>query len=613
MKVRDTGNQSQQGDRKGRPYHDTPIPPVRQFHRPTQGDRKGRPYHDTDSSRHGRGDPCGRPVSDRSGNGLFPLLIAAMLFELLYLLVFALVPLPGLHLYSTPLPDVWAWTLAPSRWLFADAWKTQLASTGTFYDWPHVFVFGGTLLALVGTYAFAVVGVWRAKREGAIVGAGSRWLLLLLGGAVVFGLTLLFLPRLFSDDVFTYIFSGRILSIYHLDPLNTAPFQFPGDSYLRWVISGRGTPNIYGPFWLLITSLLVGISANAGPVTTLLLFKGVALLSHLVNCVLIWLILSKLAPLAPAHRLLGTLLYAWNPLALLELAGMGHNEGVLLTLLLLAVCLHVWGEGQENNRWYEIGVLVLLGLAVSTNLVALLIAPLYVWFVVRSEQNIARAVWAFSWRMGFMLACMLLIYLPFWRGASTFFAITSAIDMEHFVHSPPGILVGPMRSFFRQVAQWSHFPPVMQPNTAADLTLRGSATFIFVLIYLRLLGQVRLAPVTSPASDQEIRLPGFGVLLTGWCSAVLAYLLLVSGWFWPWFVLWVLWIVVLRRLDRLSIAVLLLSGTALLAYPLMNFTRRPAMVGLPLLIFGIPLVYFLTVSLMRRSRRGRTERNEVVL
>jgi hypothetical protein len=534
-------------------------------------------------------------------------LFAGLMLELLFLLIFALVPLPGLHLYSTPLPDVWAWTLAPSRWLFSEAWLAPASS----YNLPFLLLFAATLLALVGTYALAVIVVRRVR----LVGSDRGWLLLLLGGALVFGITLLFLPGLFSDDVFSYIFSGRILSIYHLDPLNTAPFQFPGDPYLRWVISGRAAPNIYGPFWLCISSLLVGISAslNAGPAITLLLFKGVMLLSHLCNCLLLWLILGRVAP---QHRLLGTLLYAWNPLALLELAGMGHYEGVLLTLFLLAVFVYVWGRKHAGRRWYEIGVLVIFGIAAGTNLVTLLITPLFVWFTLRTENNMARAVRAFCWRMGIVLACMTLIYLPFWRGAPTFFAITSAIDMAHFVHSPLGVLVGPMRGFFSDVARWAHFPPIMQPVTAADLTLRGSTTVIFALIYLHLFGQVRLAPA-APASqdgivaDTQTRIPGFDVLLSSWCGAVLAYLFLASGEFWPWYVLWVLWIVVMRKLDILTITVLLLSGTSLFVYPLMDVTRNAVVTYLPVLIFGLPLVYLLIGSIAKHyRRRGQTaERN----
>lgn len=530
-------------------------------------------------------------------------LCAGMVLELLFLLLFALVPLPPLRLFATPLPVAWPWTLTLSHWLFPEVWSN--ATSG--HNLPFPALSAATLLALVGIYALTIVVVRRVKlREGT---AERGWLALLLAGALVFGITLLFLPRLFSDDVFTYIFSGRILSIYHLDPLNTAPFQFPGDPYLRWVISGRRAPNIYGPLWLCITSLLVGVSAslNAGPVATLLLFKGVMLFSHLCNCLLLWLILGRVAP---ARRLQGTLLYAWNPLALLELAGMGHYEGVLLTLLLLAVLISILGQQRPG---YGLLVLAIFGLAASANLVALLITPIFVWFTLRAERNITRAVWAFCWRMSFVLVCMALVYLPFWRGWTTFFAITSAIDMAHFVHSPLGVLVEPMRGFFSDVARWAHFPPIMQPVAAADLTLRGSATVIFALIYLHLFGRVRLAPqapATSGSAGMRTSLSGFDVLLSSWCGAILAYLFLVSGWFWPWFVLWVLWIVVMRRLDILTITVLLLSGTALFVYPLMDVTRRSLASYFPVLIFGLPLLYFLAGSLLKHSSRGRTaERN----
>jgi hypothetical protein len=68
-------------------------------------------------------------------------------------------------------------------------------------------------------------------------------------------------------------------------------------------------------------------------------------------------------------------------------------------------------------------------------------------------------------------------------------------------------------------------------------------------------------------------------------------MVLVLGWFWPWYVLWVLWIVVLRRVDMRTIALLLLSATALLVYPLQDFAGSPLTMYSPVLVFGIALVY----------------------
>jgi hypothetical protein len=523
---------------------------------------------------------------------LFPrLLIYAGLFELLYALIVALSGLPELHLSGTPLVEAWPWLLLPAQILFAPisaaSHSALLASA----------LLGAALAGLLGVYACAIVSLLRLRSDH---DAARPWLLLLLGGALVFGLTLLFQTRLFSDDVFTYIFSGRILAVYGADPLNTAPFQFPHDPYLPWVLSGRNAPNIYGPLWLCIASLLAG--AGAAPPATLLLFKGVALLAHLTSCVLVWAILDKIAP---ARRLLGTLLYAWNPLALIELAGSGHNEGVLLILLLLATWLFL-----HEKRYFKISAYIVFGLAISANLLALLVAPLYLWFDVRTEHNVGRACWGFCWRALIMLVPELVVSLPFWRGASTFFAITSAIDMEHFVHSPVGTLAWPIRHAFALVATWGHFPAILEPVTAADVTLRASATFIFILIYTNLFSRARRAPTTvaamqaSPSADPEMNIPGFDVLLSNCAIAVFWYLVLVSGWFWPWYLLWMLWVVVLHRLDAFTSAMLVLSGTALFIYPFVGFARGPIANYSTALIFGIPLVYLI----IARSKQRHAER-----
>jgi hypothetical protein len=88
-----------------------------------------------------------------------------------------------------------------------------------------------------------------------------------------------------------------------------------------------------------------------------------------------------------------------------------------------------------------------------------------------------------------------------------------------------------------------------------------------------------------------MRLPGFDVLTDSWASAVFWYLVLIMGWFWPWYVLWALWIVGLRRPNGHTMTVLLLSGTALLIYPLQAFAGSPFAACQSILIFGVPLVY----------------------
>ncbi len=535
----------------------------------------------------------------RRGGGIRPahLIFFGCACEFLYLVIFVLSPLPGLHLSASPLPTTWRWTLWPTQFLFPLAWHDSHSANVSY--WQFSVLLGVTFIALALTYLLTIRSMMREQdtRETDV-----RWLYLLLGGAAIFGCTLLLQPMLFSDNVFTYIFSGRILAIYHADPLNNAPIQFPLDPFLRWIgVAERNSPNIYGPLWLYISSALAGIKASQ--VVTLLLFKGLALLSHLLNCILVWLILGKIAP---RRKLLGTLLYAWNPLAIIELAGNGHNEGLLLSLFLLAMLVHIWGA----SRWREVAVMVLLGCAVSINLVALLIAPMYAWFVVRDTSNPFRAIWGMCWRMAVVLAITLLMYFPFWRGASTFFAIMSIIDIQQVVNSSIGLLSAPAHWAFTQVDKVSQFPPVMQANSAADTTLRATSIFIFALIYFQLFGKIRRAPKTiagmhyEPTADHELQIPGFDVLLDCLSCAIFWFLVLVLGSFWPWYVLWALWIVVLRRLDGLSIAILILTNTALLVYPFLALTHSVLILYRPLLIFGLPFV-FLVLAWKRQRERLR--------
>jgi hypothetical protein len=301
-------------------------------------------------------------------------------------------------------------------------------------------------------------------------------------------------------------------------------------------------------------------------------------------------------------------LYAWNPLILIELAGSGHSEGVLLFLLFLATWLYV-SQTDYRLKWFAF---LVFGFALSMNLIVALFVPLLLWFDVRSERVVGRAVGGFCWRAIIVLLPALAIWLPFWRGASTFFALTSAIDMQHFIHSPIGTLVGPTHAFFHLIAYVLRFPPTWDPISSADVALRGSATFIFVLIYGNVFGRVRNAPLgrvhANSNGGQDNTRADFEVLFYAWNVAVFAYLMLVSGWFWPWYLLWLLWIAVLRRLDTFTVTMLILSGTVLFFYLFMGLLKAPAALYQSTLIFGLPLVYLVSV----RGRQRQRERTEIL-
>jgi len=98
---------------------------------------------------------------------------------------------------------------------------------------------------------------------------------------------------------------------------------------------------------------------------------------------------------------------------------------------------------------------------------------------------------------------------------------------------------------------------------------------------------------------------GVDVLFSCLSAAILGYVVFVAGVFWPWYILWALWIVALRRFDALSVSVLLLSCTALLTYSLLYLDRWPIALYQPLLIFGIPFVYLIVKRKGSYSDRKR--------
>ena len=122
----------------------------------------------------------------------------------------------------------------PFRWLGDLLFLRLLGHTG-------LMIVG--LLAMVSTgIAFLLVlrEAWHGRlsmRAVAIV-------------AVVFHVVVLTLPLLFSRDVYSYAYYGRIVSTYNANPYITTPKDFHLNSLFRYTWPGwRGTPSVYGPLF----------------------------------------------------------------------------------------------------------------------------------------------------------------------------------------------------------------------------------------------------------------------------------------------------------------------------------------------------------------------------
>lgn len=133
-----------------------------------------------------------------------------------------------------------------------------------------------------------------------------------------------------SSDVFKYLFAAKELLFYHVNPHVVAPQVFADDSWLRfmrWI----HTPSPYGPVMtaLAVPYYLLGLGKFT---PSLYLFKLDQIFWYGLS---IWLI-GKLSPKKPV---LAQLIFALNPLVLVEWLINAHNDAPMIALLLLSLYL----------------------------------------------------------------------------------------------------------------------------------------------------------------------------------------------------------------------------------------------------------------------------------
>lgn len=490
-------------------------------------------------------------------SSLTPLLRACALIEAFLLGLVAVAPVGGVSQSISPLARSWPALLAPARILFGDALVN--GSVPAAREWPALALFAALL---VGAACAAAVAVLIAR---SVVTPSRRHLRLTLLGALVLGITLVLLPTLPSDDVFSYILYGRISAVHHANPLVLTPGSFPSDPFLSLVF-WRGVRSVYGPVWLLLSSGVTHLAQMFGGSLTayVLLFKLLGLVTHLANVALVWAILGRLAP---RRQVFGAILYAWNPLCLLEFCASAHNDAVMLTFALAAVYLLLRGQ--------EVAALAMMGLSISTKYVLLVLLPLYLILVVRrlgEREAVQRVIWGIAWRVGAVFGVLGLTALPYWDGASTFSSILYSPPAQQLDNSPLEALSYPLRALAEALGVGHS-----QAGKLVDNGLKVAALIVFLLVWLWLLATVR---------DMES-------MLRGWAWALFAYVVIASGWFWPWYVTWVVVFVALLPWSELTVATLLLAGGVFVLYGFQPLYAAPVYGLRAYLAFGPAVGYLI--------------------
>lgn len=207
-------------------------------------------------------------------------------------------------------------------------------------------------LALVYVLALVVLDRGLGAKRGAV------WLV--IAAALVFQGTLLLLPGLFSQDVFSYIAYGRLAALYDLNPYVWPPSAIPRDGILPWVAEvWRAYAAPYGPLWLDVQWLTARASASFSVADQALAYRLLANALLLANLGLAWVALGRLAQLNRAQRTTALAALAWNPVVLFEVGANAHNDVLMVTFSLLALVVFARSNnGVLSGASFTLGALV---------------------------------------------------------------------------------------------------------------------------------------------------------------------------------------------------------------------------------------------------------------
>ena len=196
----------------------------------------------------------------------------------------------------------------------------------------YLYVF----FALFGLYLLAVLVIFRKRDHHAC--------LVLIGGfAILFRLIQVVAPPTLSSDLYRYIWDGRVqhagINPYRYPPADEALAALRDEAIFP-NINRPQAPTIYPPAAQMLFALMYGAWPDSISGT-----KVFMLLGDLMTMLLLVRLLRQRN--VDADRIL---VYAWSPLVVVELAGSGHLDALMLPFLLGALLALTWGRGPGGTQ-----------------------------------------------------------------------------------------------------------------------------------------------------------------------------------------------------------------------------------------------------------------------
>lgn len=437
---------------------------------------------------------------------------------------------------------------------------------------PMVLIFGQTR---DGALRFLVPAVFLLALWGAALALSARVrgraaALSALGLGALFLLTLLPINPAGTQDIYHNVADGRLFWLHGVNPTLVPPIAFPEDVFARHVWGYADLPSAYGPLWYYLTGIPTMLAGD-GLIPNLVTQKALVSAFLFGTAVVTTLAANRIAP---DRITFAAVLGGWCPLLLWESAGNGHNDAVM--------ALFFAGALLAAARRAYLWVLPLLALAMLIKFTVALAAPVaLVWLLRRpdvSRRDVAAGV-------ALSVALTVAMFAPMAAGGETVAAVRR--PGMTFILSPATLAHGALTGVIA--------------DADASLLVRAATGLCFAALY----GVVLLR---SRGDVRDLAASCFDVLFL--------YLVLVSWWFWPWYLTWLAPAAALApgRARPAAFAVFACGGllTYLYWWPDPVWRTREWFVAYALIVtlgFGMPLLIWAAGNIDAAAGRLGTRRN----
>ncbi|HEX6845031.1 MAG TPA: glycosyltransferase 87 family protein [Actinomycetota bacterium] len=388
--------------------------------------------------------------------------------------------------------------------------------------------------------------------------------------AVVYHVVVLMLPLLFSRDVYSYAYYGRIVSTYGGNPYVRTPDDFPLNSLwpLTWP-GWRGTPSVYGPLFTWLSAALTSVAKSIpGMING---FQVVAAAASLATLAIVARLVGRVRP---ARAVFAVAVIGLNPIVVFHVVGGGHNDMIVAMFVAAAV------TALFARRTLLSALLLGLGMSVKASAIVPLILLIVAVVADTPRERRTRVLLTYG---GVVAGVWFALALPFLTTQNPSLGLVEAGGHDSWM--APGQVV--VRLFSGTAGLIAGDPLRVPAQTIARLCLFAVSAAGVILIGRRIW------------RDPAARRPAALVAAWGWGLLVL---ILPSPVLFTWYLMWILPIAwVLPRVGRRSLVIL--SAILVASHLVTEAALLPAAFDDVNLPFGHPLAILVALWVAREFIR----------